>query len=291
MNPLSWKGPEFLVFFGAFSFCVILIIRGMVRAIKVTSDPHSTHILKDPYSIAFLRNAEFEVIRVCIVSLIDRGLLNVNEDKVTSTANSDSFVEKPVEKEILGRATIGIEVQDLMNNPQILSAARVYKAPLEKLGYLFEGHTKNQKNIYLAIGYIVIVGLAFAKIMIALDKNKPFLFLAAFTFFAIMGLKKLADTRLTQSGRKCLNSLETLLNNASTRISQIRKGETNELALIVAVYGIGVLPSSLYPYTSTIFARANSASFGSDGGGFSCGSSCGSSCGGGCGGGCGGCGS
>jgi hypothetical protein len=70
-----------------------------------------------------------------------------------------------------------------------------------------------------------------------------------------------------------------------SRAEHFRAGKSpDEVALLVAVFGISALPEKQFPYAKKLYPKASSSSTG-------CGSGCGSSCGGGgCGGGCGGCG-
>ena len=63
-------------------------------------------------------------------------------------------------------------------------------------------------------------------------------------------------------------------------------GESNEMAMLAAVFGLTALPAAAYPFVEKIYPKPQSDSSGSGG---DSGSSCSSSCGGGCGGGgCGG---
>jgi len=102
-------------------------------------------------------------------------------------------------------------------------------------------------------------------------------------------LFRIATPFRTLAGEAMLADLRQLFMGLRHRMWSIgTPSETQELALVAAVFGIGALPGRA-GVSETLFRRPQSTSSSSCG---SSGSSCGSSCGGGgCGGGCGGCGS
>jgi uncharacterized membrane protein YgcG len=132
------------------------------------------------------------------------------------------------------------------------------------------------------------------KIVVALSgghTNIQFLIILTVAFgFAAYAISR---PRLTAKGEALLDNLRMLFGNLKDRALSIRPSSSpNELALLAAVFGIGAIPASAFPYAKKLYPKA--ASSGStfvSSCGSSCGSSSGSSCGGGgCGGGCGGCG-
>ena len=100
----------------------------------------------------------------------------------------------------------------------------------------------------------------------------------------------LSRPRVTAKGEALLKHMRMLFGNLKDRASSLRPSSSpNELALLAAVFGIGAIPLSAFPYAQKLYPKAATSSASSCGS--SCGSSSGSSCGGGgCGGGCGGCG-
>ena len=76
-------GPYFLLFY-ATSIVVLIVARyRSIRAVDRTRDlePMEIPAKLDPYEIAYLRGGENEVIRVAIASMIQRGLLQIIEQK------------------------------------------------------------------------------------------------------------------------------------------------------------------------------------------------------------------
>jgi len=112
-------------------------------------------------------------------------------------------------------------------------------------------------------------------------------------------LYKVTHPRRTSAGDAVLTDLRTLFSGLRTRGSSLVQGvDTQDFALLMAVYGMAALPPAfnfdrLFPRATAQTSSSSScgSGCGSSSGGSSCGGG-GSSCGGGgCGGGCGGCGS
>ncbi len=147
----------------------------------------------------------------------------------------------------------------------------------------------------VTFGLVVLLGLAGAKLFVAFQRgrfNVLFLIIlaAVFSIYLIIVYNK----ERTCLGDRVLSDLSTLFKDLKKRGKQIKQGgETNEVALLAAVFGLAALSSREFPHVKKLFLQSfknsdSSFSFYAGGSGSSCGSSCG---GGGCGGGCGGCGS
>jgi uncharacterized membrane protein YgcG len=120
-----------------------------------------------------------------------------------------------------------------------------------------------------------------------------FLVLSAIGFSALALF--MTRGRRTVRGDRVLVDLTTLFDALRERADELRPyAATNELALLMAVFGIGAVPMMAFPFRRA-FRPAEAGTTSCGGSSYSCGSSSsGSSCGGGrsCGGGggCGGCG-
>jgi uncharacterized protein (TIGR04222 family) len=86
VNPFDLRGPEFLLFYFILSAVVIVALVLIRRASESGTAPKLD--LADPYLVAHLRGGENEVLRVALVSLIDRGLLKVNGTEITRAKNA-----------------------------------------------------------------------------------------------------------------------------------------------------------------------------------------------------------
>ncbi|MEK6814654.1 MAG: TIGR04222 domain-containing membrane protein [Nitrospirota bacterium] len=153
-----------------------------------------------------------------------------------------------------------------------------------------DGETRRARFRLNAGAILILVGVALTKVVIAFARGRTNVeFLAALMIASVIAVCVVGNATRTVRGDALLNQLKTRFRWLENRAASIFPGgETNELAILAAVYGLGAVPSILFPYVGKLQPKKRT----SDGGG--CGSSC-SSCsscgGGGCGGGCGGCGS
>jgi uncharacterized membrane protein YgcG len=145
----------------------------------------------------------------------------------------------------------------------------------------------------LAIVFLMIV--AGVKVAIGVARNRPVSFLVLFAFgFSAVTLAVVVRGRQTVLGEQVLADLATLFEGLRDRANELRPySSTSELALLMAVFGLGAVPLSAFPFrrafpSATDTSTSSTSSCGSSCGSSSCGGG-GSSCGGG--GGCGGCGS
>jgi hypothetical protein len=165
---------------------------------------------------------------------------------------------------------------------------------LGKIGLVADEKIKSDRLPLFYLGLAVLLGLAGIKILVAFSRghsNVTFLILLAglstYLLFQIIGRER------TALGDRVLADLKSLFQGLQARGSSLKAGgDTNEAALLAALFGIAALPAEGFSYTKTLFPKASANDSAS-----SCASSCGaSSCGsssggGGCGGGgCGGCG-
>ena len=76
-------GPYFLLFYAIVIVALIVACHRSIRSVDRTQDldPPEIPAKLDPYEIAYLRGGENEVTRVAIASLIQRGLLQITEEK------------------------------------------------------------------------------------------------------------------------------------------------------------------------------------------------------------------
>ena len=299
MNPFDLRGPEFLIFYLVLSAMVLGVL---ILLRRKSESSNATKIdLADPYLIASLRGGDNEVIRVALVSLIDRGLLIVNGTQVKRADHvSPDSVRPALERELLKKCETPREVSSLLNDAKVNSACREYHERLQRAGLLPEESVTEARQLRLWIAVAILGGVGIIKVVVALERGRTnVLFLIILIIAAIVLAFKTSFPRLTAAGAAMLTDVQTLYAGLKGRAASIRPGgATIDAMMLVAVFGVDMLEGEAFAYTKRLFPRAQSSAtgsgdvyscsswFGSSSGGSSCGG--GSGCGGG---GCGGCGS
>ena len=99
MNPFDLSGPDFLVFY---LILAIIVATGLKLAIAEAEGGAPPALpLSDPYQIAWLRGGTPEAIAV--LSLTDRGLLELRGETLTNPRPTETRVREPIESAILAR--------------------------------------------------------------------------------------------------------------------------------------------------------------------------------------------
>jgi uncharacterized protein (TIGR04222 family) len=302
MNPFDLRGPEFLLFY--FCFSLVVITANAVLRRRAESGPAPRIDLGDPYLIAYLRGGENEALRVAVVSLVDRGMLVMNDQTISRADHITSgMVKHPIEYEVLKKFGAPDEAASVFKDRELKSEFHPYRHNLELAGLMPDSAVRlaRLKRLLVALTALVIVGLI--KIQIGLSLGRHVGFLVVMVIIAMVIAAVSSFPRLTARGKATLEDITNLYSGLRTRVNSFSPGSASaELAMFAAVFGVGALAATPFGYAQTLFPRATSSS--------SCGSSCGSSdssssssdggssCGGssdgggGCGGGgCGGCGS
>ncbi len=313
MNPFDQSGPEFLLFYLFFSLVVIIAIVFLRR--RAESGPSPRIDLGDPYLIAYLRGRENEALRVAVVTLVDRGLLVMDENSVHRADHVTlEMAKNPIEYEVLKKFSYPDKAASVFKDDDLKTVFQQYRLKLEDAGLIPNNEVRlaRIKRLLLALGALGVVGLI--KIQIGLSQERPVGFLVVMMIITMVIAAFFSFPRLTALGEATLADVTNLYSGLKERVHSYSQGSSPaELAMYAAVFGIGALAATPYGYAQTLFPRANNSSFlgsacgsscgssfSSSDGGSSCssssdsGSSCGSSSGGGSscgGGGCGGCGS
>ncbi len=309
-NPFNLHGPEFLVFYVSTALAVNILIRLWIGLKENGGDLAETRQqfenakLTDPYEIAYLRGGSNEALRIASVALIDRGLLTVDASNDYRLKTRDNrcveLANKPIERWLLLECLLPRKVTDLFSRPGLISACKQYQHKLEHLELIPNAHQMARRRSITLIGTLALVGLALAKIVIALSRGRHnIIFLvilcAVATYFAL----KARERRRTGKGDRFLDDLKSLFSGLKVRAKFMQNGGvTNELALLTATFGLSAASPENFPFIRKIYKKSSSAKSSNN-----CGTGCGSgyfysSCGGGgcggggCGGGagCGGCG-
>jgi len=279
------RGPEFLVLFAACAALVYLIVEALISGheMRLPSDPR----IRDPYAIAYLRGEERELLRVVAMSLVLRQLLAV-EGKVFLTVNRDEIdrAQVPIEKEVLRLCRSPFSAPGLIADPGFVAAALAYRRDLLTRGLIADDAVKNKRWLFVFAGIVVLFGIAFKKILVALStghSNVAFLMILAAVSGVLLG--KRAVVHRTVAGSTTLKHLRVLFASLwRSRLAGKKLDGPAEAALLAAVFGVYTVPAFGRTAWAAMFPKRGSSN------GSGCGSSSGCGGGGGCGG-CGGCGS
>jgi uncharacterized protein (TIGR04222 family) len=293
VNPLDLAGPDFLRFYAL----VALVTLGLLYVARASgeSGPPPRIDTGDPYLIAVLRAGKQEALKIATITLIDRGLLQADP----LTRNVVAIPSRTQPQHALEQALVRHFEQShlattVLGNDVLLGACADYERRLTELGLLPDrSRTLHRRRLLLA-ALVVLVGLAVAKLAVAVARGKPNVaFLALLTIVAALVATAIATPRLTSRGRALMSDLRRLFARLRERSRLLAQGgATADVALLIAVFGLGVLPRA-FAYAHALYPAARARGSSGDGGWWSGSSSCGSSCGGGGdggGGGCGGCG-
>ena len=287
-NPLHLPGPHFLAFY-VFVALVVLVGLWLIRG-ATEGGPIPRIDTSDPFLIADLRGGPNEALRVAAVSLIDRGLLVVDESERTLKTKPDATTLRPIEQALQRKFAQARPATDIFDDFDLKVACFAYEDTLTRLGLLPDDDMQRSRRRRLGIAIAIFLGVAALKIYVALERGRTnVMFLIVLAFVACFVAFRLSSARRTARGDALLGDLRRLFRRLRDRAATIRPGGvTAEAALLAAVFGLGALTASGFAFVRRLYPRA--ASGGGSSCGSSCGAACGSSCGGGSGGGCGGCG-
>lgn len=286
MNVFDLPGPQFLQFYLSFGGLVFALAWVLLW---FGSAGHGGHpaLLGDPYQIAFLRGGPYEATRIGVVSLVDRGLLEVNSGKLASTGSVEPRDLHPIEREILGTCSrVPQEASRVLARDNPRAVAGDLGNTLARMGLAPTREAQRGRALLATAAALLVVCLGLIKLGLAVERgrlNIAFLIIAiigAIGFFVWLGRPRWR----TREGSRMLADLRRLL--AGRRLARSRKKTTNEALLLASVFGAEGLAAFTALQAAYAGTKPQNTVSGSN-----CGSSsCGSSCGGG-GSGCGGCGS
>jgi uncharacterized protein (TIGR04222 family) len=310
MNPFQLPGPEFLAFFAALSAAVI----GAVALFRHALESDDVPMLEpDPHLLALLRSGTDECLSTAIVSLLDRRLLFEQGNDLQAIPHAAQYARRRLEQSILEHFEYARPASSVFASETCRHACQVLEEEL-RAQRLLPAPGQWFVRVLLGIAATAFLWLiAYLKIDIALSRgrhNIGFLLAACMPlpFLLVFVLK----SRMTSLGQRVVKDFQTLFARLRDQAAGIPLGgTTNELSLLLGIYGFAALSgparenyASLFPRqvkrtqgsfwtsdsTSSSSCGSSSSSSCGSSSSSSCGSSGGSSCGGG-GGGCGGCGS
>lgn len=310
-NPIaSMYGPNFLLFYlvvavGALTVTVILI-----RGRPSQFSPRSIPMNPDPYEIAFLRGGVNEVIRVAVLSLLQRGVLEQRigvKTGILKTTPPPTIVWNPFGPPTDGLSPLEKAVVTFCRSPkqppefftgvlpgEFLRLCARYEVDLTANGLLTAlGEKQSRTRVTLSI-FLAVLALGGYKIWAALStghSNIGFLIVEMIAVFIAFGVVGNAP-RATPSGKRYIRDLQIAYQKLKHPGVAVASAGVDPALLALAVFGVAALAGTPEAAYAAMFRQASGASTGGcggNGGGGGCGGGGGGGCGGG-GGGCGGCG-
>jgi uncharacterized protein (TIGR04222 family) len=286
LNPFTLPGPQFLRFYLIVGLSVLLLARFLMRRAQSGDDAPRLD-LKDAYAIAYLRGGAGEAVHVATFSLLDRSLLRVQGRTVAASEGGGvGSASRLLDRALLMKFRTPAAVSAAVRDPQVRAACEELASGLKSRGLLATDAVFAVRRPLFAVGMAVLLGVTGIKLFVALNtghSNVEFLLLMTAVFCLLLFV--MYRRHRTKLGDQVLAELRILFARLRRRSATLKPGgETEEAALLAAVFGVAALPTMSFGYIRQVFPQNSSASN-------SCGSTGGSGCGGGGGGGCGGCGS
>jgi uncharacterized protein (TIGR04222 family) len=299
MNPFNFTGPEFLLFYFIFGAGVLIILYWWFDFFQLGEKVNIRSGMNDPYKIAYLRNGELGAVEVAVFSLVDRKLLTYSSKKVQlkNKVAIDS-AKRPLERALLEFFKTATPWKQALKNDSVKTACFKYHQELKAQGLLKSEQLLSMQWFVKKIVMGLFISISAIKIFIAIKRghtNVEFLILLTIIFILLINL--IGKQRLTDAGKGAMEDLTSLFSSLKLRAINLSSGgQTNEAALLAAVFGLNFIPETKFPFVryfrpaESYKTNGYSCSSGSSYFGNSCSSSSSSCSSSGGGGGCGGCG-
>jgi uncharacterized protein (TIGR04222 family) len=288
MNPFDLPGPPFLLFYVLLGACAILAACWRVWTAESGSPPPLP--LTEPYQIAWLRGGTPEAARIAVLSLFDRGLIEIDADRLRlGPWHGPPLLSAypPIERAVLEAAANNQPATAVFADPAVVRACEPFETRLKSLGLVPDAAALRRRLGWYGGAALLLVGVGAVKLLVAYDRGRHNVsFLIALMLAAAVIPALLLRRRRTALGDRILADLRVLFAPQRSRAASLGPGQmlTSDAVLLASAFGLAAFAkSSGYAPLLEVYKKAASSSGG-------CGSSCGSGCGGG-GGGCGGCGS
>jgi uncharacterized protein (TIGR04222 family) len=294
VNPFDLRGPQFLLFYGV--LCALTL--GALVLARRMRESHGTNLrLSDPYLIAYLRGGPTEALRLVVVSLVGRGLLEQTGPLLETVADAVQRTRHRLEQAILTRFQRVADSSVIFTDLLLMHEAGELGRTLERHGLLPDADVQRERRWRLGLALAAVLGIAAVKALVALSRGRGnVVYLILIAWLTVLAARAVTLSARTARGDAMLADLKTLFARLRSRAHELGRDAADEAVLLIAVFGLKTLPWR-WAFARELFPKAAESKSGGDSSwsgsscGSSSGSSCGSSCGGGCGGGCGGCGS
>jgi uncharacterized protein (TIGR04222 family) len=218
VNPLLWRGPEFLGFYLGLlaATAIFLVIR---RRTLAGAGPGKAR-LRDPLAIARLRGGPLEVLRVATLGLMDAGAVTCASRRLEVVPGAVA-PQDPVGEAVFRAAERGGEAHTFITLPSIVTALAAIEDPLRREGYLptREALAGFRRTGFILIGLLAV--LAVSKLMVAFAGGHHRIFFLL--FLAVIGLAVVyaivdheRERLMTPVGRDRLGQVQALFATLKT---------------------------------------------------------------------------
>ncbi len=257
MNPYDLNGPEFLGLYFLLGLVLLGGMRWWLRREVSERLPLSPDMTSDPYRIALLHGGMNEAIKVATISLIDRGLLRARYDILSATnADAVALVKRPIEKEILRTYSSPQKIQRSPND-KLFSICADYENELKKHGLLPSDSEKLQRFFAAFVVIAVLLTITMFRLANAFAHGRHNVMNLVFLtiVFCAAGVY-MVSKRPTARGAALLADLRVLFERLKKRAALVRGGgETSELALLAAVFGMQSLDLTDLPDVTRLYSQ------------------------------------
>lgn len=223
MSPFDLRGPAFLLFY---LICggALLAFLALARR-RAEGGPMPKVALSDPYQIAYLREGPWEAVRICLVSLADRGLLQDEDGLLKASPGAPGIARRALERRVLERFASPGRPESVLDDLSVKAEADQIGAELTRTGLLPDEETTRARHGRTVLVMGLLVALAVTKVIVALSRGRTNVL-----FLIILGLVMtgvawtVGHPRRTLRGDHLIADLRTLFAGLRGRASSLRPG-------------------------------------------------------------------
>ena len=141
MNPFTWPGERFIVAYLILAVIVLVACRLLWRRSGERTRPTKmSELTSDPYRIAYLRSGWVETVRLAVLNLVDRGILQFDGKNLHAVREETiESLRRPLDRAIVKVCANPIPPATVVANNGVRAAAEAYKQDLGAKGLLSAG--------------------------------------------------------------------------------------------------------------------------------------------------------
>ena len=245
-------GPIFLLIYIALSVFVGIWLYRIYYRQKLSGGFQAQHqdLAKDPYKIAFLRGGKSETVQVAVVSLVDRGLLEILDGKVRKAAGAAvDLAQYTIEKAVLTDAATLMSPSAILSGRNVRSILDKYEEDLRQKHLIASAADYLERLAALALALAATLGVAIWRVHYALSQGRTNVFfliiLAMISTVVLLGMFG-GCGHTTAEGKATLAWLNQQFASLKQRASVSKSGkksskQTQDIVLLGALFGVNTL--------------------------------------------------
>ena len=254
MNPFDLSGPEFLLIYAVVGVAVLAALGG-TRMLR-EGEPLKVR-LTDPYLIGCLRGGVPEALRLVVVSLVDRGLLERTGTKLWAPPGAPERVVHPLERAVLERFRRTSDATEIFADGGLAAAAAPLRETLERHGLLPDAALRAERWGRLLLALAVLHRRRRHQGHGG-PRTRPYqrdLPDPAGDGLLRDGVRRGACASAPSAVRWRSRTCATCSTGCALARCSWRRGRADEALLLAAVFGLAVLPTP-WAYAREFFPRA-----------------------------------